>query len=297
MDISEIETFLMIVNTKSISKTAELLFLTQPTVSHRLKILESELNVKLIMREKGHKGITLTNKGEEFIPIAQRWLSLWKETQALQDQKEKQFLTIGSTDSLNGSLLSPFYRSILMEEPCFDLRIRTHQSDEIYDLLSAYKIDIGFVYHHLSYKNVVAQELFSEKMYLVQSPDTAIQKKEIHTDELDPEKELFFSWETNYQIWHDQWIGNTVRPHIQIDSITLLNELWQEGQMWMIAPYSIIQMLQQKSPVFISELYNQPPNRIAYKLTNKSPKKNTKNAVMYLEQKLETYLAEHSFDR
>ena len=37
MDLSEIETFLTIVNTKSITKTADILFLSQPTVSHRLK--------------------------------------------------------------------------------------------------------------------------------------------------------------------------------------------------------------------------------------------------------------------
>ena len=43
MDLSEIETFLTIVNTKSITKTADILFLSQPTVSHRLKSLEKGL--------------------------------------------------------------------------------------------------------------------------------------------------------------------------------------------------------------------------------------------------------------
>lgn len=36
MNLAEIETFLTIVNTKSITRTADLLFLSQPTVSHRL---------------------------------------------------------------------------------------------------------------------------------------------------------------------------------------------------------------------------------------------------------------------
>ena len=48
MNQAEIETFLMIVKTKNITKTAENLFLSQPTVSHRLKLLEDELNVKLL---------------------------------------------------------------------------------------------------------------------------------------------------------------------------------------------------------------------------------------------------------
>ena len=64
MNISEIETFLMIVKTKNITKTAENLFLSQPTVSHRLKSLEEELGVKLIARKKGHKQIELTSQGD-----------------------------------------------------------------------------------------------------------------------------------------------------------------------------------------------------------------------------------------
>ena len=40
MDLTDVEMFLTIVNTKSISKTAETLFLSQPTISHRLKVLE-----------------------------------------------------------------------------------------------------------------------------------------------------------------------------------------------------------------------------------------------------------------
>ena len=35
MNLAEIETFLTIVNTKSITKTADLLFLSQPTVCYR----------------------------------------------------------------------------------------------------------------------------------------------------------------------------------------------------------------------------------------------------------------------
>ena len=58
MDLSEIETFLTIVNTKSITKTADILFLSQPTVSHRLKSLEKELGFPLIVRKKGLKTLS-----------------------------------------------------------------------------------------------------------------------------------------------------------------------------------------------------------------------------------------------
>ena len=100
MNQAEIETFLMIVKTKNITKTAENLFLSQPTVSHRLKLLEDELNVKLLNRKKGYKQIELTTQGEEFIPIAERWLSLWQEMQLLQHGQEKLYLSIGQFFSI-----------------------------------------------------------------------------------------------------------------------------------------------------------------------------------------------------
>ena len=53
MNLAEIETFLTIVNTKSITRTADLLFLSQPTVSHRLTSLENELGFPLVIRQKG----------------------------------------------------------------------------------------------------------------------------------------------------------------------------------------------------------------------------------------------------
>ena len=63
MNLAEIETFLTIVNTKSITRTADLLFLSQPTVSHRLTSLENELGFPLVIRQKGHKQVELTAKG------------------------------------------------------------------------------------------------------------------------------------------------------------------------------------------------------------------------------------------
>ena len=89
MNQADIETFLTLVKTRNITKTAESLFVSQPTVSHRLKLLEEELGVPLLLRKKGYKKVELTPKGEEFIPIAQRWLSLMKETMLLKNAGEE----------------------------------------------------------------------------------------------------------------------------------------------------------------------------------------------------------------
>ncbi|QEK18641.1 HTH-type transcriptional regulator CysL [[Clostridium] hylemonae DSM 15053] len=299
MNLSEIETFLMIVKTKNITKTAENLFLSQPTVSHRLKSLEDELEVKLITRKKGYKQIELTAQGEEFIPIAERWVSIWQEMQRLKDSQEKLNLTGACTDTLNSAILFDLYRDMLDEEEMImNLLIKTHYSYEVYGLLENHDIDLGFVYHHLHFKNIVAEPVLKEKMYLIQADETRLRKPVIHTDELDLGREIYVSWEANYQIWHDQWVSRGERPRIQVDTFELLFHLLSKEQMWAIAPVSVVERIRSLRPVYVSELGNQiqPPERITYKIKHKFPNEATLKAVQVFEDRLDGYLRQKGWD-
>lgn len=293
MNLSEIETFLMIVKTKNITKTAENLFLSQPTVSHRLKSLEEELGVKLLTRKKGYKQIELTMQGEEFIPIAERWISVWQEMQALKDNRQKLYLTIGCTDTLNSAMMYDLYRSMLdEEEQIMNLKVKTHYSSEIYQYLENHDIDLGFVHHHLHFKNTVANPILEEKMYIIQSENAAVQREYIHTDELDLSREIFLSWEVDYQIWHDQWVTKGVRPRFQVDTFELLFHLLSKENMWAIAPITVAERIQKLRPVTVSEIANKtkPPKRITYMIKHKYPNEATLRSVQVFEERLEAYL-------
>src|SRR5699024_7273417 len=267
MNLAEIETFLMIVKTKNITKTAENLFLSQPTVSHRLKSLEEELDVKLIARKKGYKQIEITTQGEAFIPIAERWVSVWREMQYLKHSQETLYLTVGCTDTMNSVLMELYHQMLGEKEQNINLHIKTHYSYELYDLLENHEIDIGFVYHHLQFKNIVTEPIMREKMYILRSARAGEPREAIHTDELDPQKEIFVSWEANYQIWHDQTISKGEWPRIQVDTFELLFHLLSDETLWAIVPVSVAERIASLRPVHISEIANSspPPERITYK--------------------------------
>ena len=65
-------------------------------------------------------------------------------------------------------------------------------------------------------------------MYIIQSEKADIEKDIIHTDELDVGREIFLSWETEYQIWHDQWVTKGERPRFQVDNFFFI--CWPEKE-------------------------------------------------------------------
>lgn len=70
MDISALQAFLAVANTASFSQAAERLFLTQPAVSKRIAVLETELGTPLFDRIGRQVG--LTEAGRALLPRARR---------------------------------------------------------------------------------------------------------------------------------------------------------------------------------------------------------------------------------
>lgn len=300
MNQVDIETFLMLVRTRNITKTAENLFVSQPTVSHRLKLLEDELQVSLLVRKKGYKKVELTSKGEEFLPIAERWLSLMKETMMLQSSGEEMYLSIGCTDTLNSCIFNDLYRTILNDQDLdLKLNISTHYSQNIYELLETRTIDVGFVYHHLHYKNIISEPILREKMYIVQEAEGAVRKHKVHLEELDPDKEISFMWETNFQIWHEQMISKGKRNALEVDIYSMLAEFMKDRGRWAIAPVTVVNRLKSEQNVFVSEIADrrQPPERITYMIRNKDMNELKMKTLDIFEDRIQQYFTDCGLDR
>ncbi len=72
IDLQKIETFLCAAEKLSISEAAKQLHLSQPTVSHQIKLLEQELGNTLFIRS--NTGLQLTEAGRLLLPWARRLL-------------------------------------------------------------------------------------------------------------------------------------------------------------------------------------------------------------------------------
>ncbi|MBF8376955.1 LysR family transcriptional regulator [Alicyclobacillus mali] len=74
METKDLELFLAVARNRSISRTADQLYMSQSTVTNRLQRLERDLGCQLFTRTPG--GVQLTEEGKRIYPLAERMVDL-----------------------------------------------------------------------------------------------------------------------------------------------------------------------------------------------------------------------------
>lgn len=294
MNYSSIETFLTIAETRSLTKTAEKLYLSQSTISYRLKSLEQEIGVQLIQREQGKGFITLTVKGEEFINIAQMWKSLLKNTDEWKIQNPSNKLNIGCVDSLNTCAFAGLYKKILRSNSSLILNVGTHWTVTIHKFIENYETDVGFVLWEVPSKNIVSTPLFSERFVLISSIDSDFQDK-VHPKDLDTKHEICMNSIPIFKTWHDYWWDSNKKENSTVDTISLLRVFFDVTDFWSVVPISVAKILGREKPIKISELIDGPPERTCYKITNKYPLPRNSKSLEIFDEYLKDYIKSDLF--
>jgi DNA-binding transcriptional LysR family regulator len=71
------KSFLVVYETKNISRAAEILYISQPAVSHNIKELEKQLNIQLFYKKSN--GMSATSEAEILYKyISSAFNSIWK---------------------------------------------------------------------------------------------------------------------------------------------------------------------------------------------------------------------------
>lgn len=146
MELRVLRYFLLTAREENITRTAELLHITQPTLSRQLMQLEQELGTKLFHR--GQHSITLTDDGMLLRRRAQELVDL-------ADKTEREFvkadgaltgeLSIGSGETLSMHTLSRWIASFRAENPLVQYDIYSATADEVKDRLEKGLLDMGLL--------------------------------------------------------------------------------------------------------------------------------------------------------
>lgn len=146
MEIRLLRYFLAVAQEESISKAADLLHITQPTLSRQLMDLEKELNTKLLIRGKRNKKITLTEDGKLLKSRAQEIIELTNKTESEFLFGDKNisgdiFIGGGETDSIR--VIAGTIKRLSLEYPNIKYHFYSGNGEDVTEKLNKGLLDFG----------------------------------------------------------------------------------------------------------------------------------------------------------
>ncbi len=141
MDTELFDTFVHICKTRSFTKTAEAMCLTQAAISARVKQLESLIGYPVFIRCKNSHAVQLTKSGYALLPFASEFISNWemirKEINNIHDMTS---LDIG----IYPALINVFFDKILSIDDIekFNLNINQFNNLNFIESVNAFNIDL-----------------------------------------------------------------------------------------------------------------------------------------------------------
>lgn len=146
MDIRVLNYFVTIAKEKNITRAAETLLITQPTLSRQIRDLEEELGVVLFRRSS--RELQLTEDGQYLYNRALEILSLVNKTQENLTRKGDIAgnLTLGTAESASLELIARASESLTSLYPQVRLHFRSGNADAVYEDLNQGKLDFGIIF-------------------------------------------------------------------------------------------------------------------------------------------------------
>ncbi|HJA93540.1 MAG TPA: LysR family transcriptional regulator [Candidatus Eisenbergiella merdipullorum] len=146
MELRTLRYYLAAAEEENITRAADILHITQPTLSRQLMDLEKELGVTLMIR--GKNGLTLTDDGiffrqraEEIVELADRLEQAFMEKSA----DVSGVISIGATESVGSRLLARFIRQFSEKYPHVQFSLYNEMADYIKDRLDKGLLDVGLL--------------------------------------------------------------------------------------------------------------------------------------------------------
>jgi len=166
INLKQLEVFAATAEFSSFTKAAEVMFLTQSTVSSHISTLESTLGVRLIQRSARQR-VTLTKEGEKVYREAKEILDRCQALQDLGSHDNRSQLVIGAS-TVPGQCLTPeIMADFLTAHP--DSRYVQLRGDSamIHQYLAQGKANVGFVGTAADKKNYHYHPIAEDRLVLV----------------------------------------------------------------------------------------------------------------------------------
>ena len=254
----------------NITKTAQDLYISQPALTSRIKQIENEFQVKLLIR--GSKGVTFTPQGEYLVTYAKEMLLKLREAKENilnLNNTVKGTLRIGTSRFLAEHKLPRMLNSFKEKQTDVDFKIMSSFASNIINLVSNHDVHVGFHRgddHWLGCEHI----LYREKLYI-------FSKNKININDLPNIPRIVHKQESaNRGCIHQWWTEKYGQPPLiaaEVDHVNACKEMVIHGLGYALLPSSFLSDADHLHKYDITLNNGQPLLRIA--------------RMIYLEESLE----------
>lgn len=267
MTHSEIEAFFSICRHKNITKAAEELYITQSSLSTRLKTLEDTLGCPLLIRGKGKREITLTAQGQDFYDLALQYRDVMEKMSAVGHDASAS-LRVSAIDSVGNYLLPPVLERFLKNYPHIRLSLQEMEAEATCLSILRGKTDLAFSTAKVETDQIAATPFLSEPFVLLCAADSPY-AGEVPLEALQPRDEIYIRWSADFEFWHRNTFGAEALSQIQLDIMGQIELFVSQPGKWTLAPQSVAQRLCTSAAVRQCTPGFSVPNRSLYLLRHR----------------------------
>lgn len=175
LDYHKLKIFKTVADLKSISKAAQMLFMSQPTITLQIKKIENYLGLTLFNRKKNN--LELTRQGERLYEYAERIL---KEYTALEEEIKrlniayKDVLMLASSSTIGDFLLPKILPSFLEKNNNVRLNLFTGNSKEVEEGILSKVFNLGLIEDSINSNKLDKKEFYEDEIILIASAKNPI---------------------------------------------------------------------------------------------------------------------------
>jgi len=167
---SDLSYFLEVANLLNLSRAAETLGISQPSLTLAMQRLENAVGTAILIRHKN--GVTLTKAGKQLLlharSLLQKWDSIKSETLASVHETQGSF-TLGSHPSVALYSLPRFLPELLEKYPKLEIKLKHDSSRKVTEQVINLSIDIGIVVNPVKHPDLVIKKIDDDKITLWRS--------------------------------------------------------------------------------------------------------------------------------
>lgn len=193
MNLKFLETFVWVAKLKSFRLTAEKLFTTQASISSRIAVLESELGVKLFLRDS--RGVSLTPEGLKVLDYAEQMMvTMQGLKQSLETTSSKVGrIRIGAMDTVIHTWLSQLVAQLMEHFPRVEIELVADTALNLSDQLQKGFLDLILQTDLLRLETVRSLELASHPMAWIVASQSIYNRDYASLAELAQERIITYS--------------------------------------------------------------------------------------------------------